>query len=121
MASVAGQCCDHVAAHLVHVARAGRRVRDALACPEPCRGRFGGMISFNLCGGTAAVREFLYALELCTIAVSLGDCATLVWPISGTNQIRLSVGLEDPADLGADVTRALSRIPILKAQTFQIT
>lgn len=70
--------------------------------------RFGGMMSFALRGGPAAVNEFVNPLELCTIAVSLGDCATLVWPIAGTNQIRLSVGLEDVADLEADMTRALT-------------
>lgn len=72
--------------------------------------RFGGMISFSLCGGSAAVNEFLNTLDLCTIAVGLGDCATLVWPISGTNRIRLSVALEDPADLEADITHALSHV-----------
>lgn len=72
--------------------------------------RFGGMLSIDFRGGTAAVREFLDALELCTIAVSLGDCATLVWPISGTNRIRVSVGLEDPVDLEADLTHALTQL-----------
>ena len=71
--------------------------------------RFGGMMSFDLRGGTAAVTAFLDALGLCTIAVSLGDCATLAWPISG-GRFRLSAGLEDPADLEADISRALDRL-----------
>jgi cystathionine beta-lyase/cystathionine gamma-synthase len=54
--------------------------------------RFGGMLSFELRDG-CAIGQFLGALKLPTIAVSLGDTATLIWPIAGTNLIRLSVGL----------------------------
>jgi methionine-gamma-lyase len=71
---------------------------------------FGGMLAFELAGGEAAVRPFLNALELPTIAVSLGDVSTLIWPIAGTGVMRLSVGLEDWSDLEADFTNALARI-----------
>jgi len=47
------------------------------------------------------------AVRLCTLAVSLGDCSTLIWPFAGTDLIRLSVGIEDPADLAGDIQTAL--------------
>jgi len=70
--------------------------------------RFGGMISFTLHGGSGAMAAFIDALALCTIAVSLGDSSTLVWPWHAGNLIRVSVGLEDPRDLLHDFSRALS-------------
>lgn len=69
--------------------------------------RFGGMMSIGLTGGREAFSPFLDALELCTIAVSLGDCSTLVWPWHRDNLIRFSVGLEDVADLERDILGAL--------------
>ena len=72
--------------------------------------RFGGMLSFTLRGGRAAIGPFVNALELCTLAVSLGDCSTLVWPFQGSDLIRLSVGIEDIADLEADVAAALAQV-----------
>ncbi len=74
--------------------------------------RFGGMLAFRLAGGNAAVGPVLDALRLPTIAVSLGDCASLIWPVDGTGLVRLSVGLEDIADLEADFAQALDRAPI---------
>jgi len=72
--------------------------------------RFGGMLSFRLQGGEGATGPFLNALELCTLAVSLGDCSTLIWPFAGTDLIRLSVGIEDADDLEADLAGALARV-----------
>ncbi len=72
--------------------------------------RSGGMLSFTLRGGEAAIGPFLDALELCTIAVSLGDCGTLVWPFAGTGLIRLSAGIEDPDDLEGDLAGALAAV-----------
>jgi methionine-gamma-lyase len=84
----------------------------------------GGMISFELKGGLATGRRFMNALELFARAVSLGDAESLAQhPASMTHStytpeerahhgiseglVRLSVGLEDIADLLADVTQAL--------------
>ena len=58
------------------------------------------MISIGLAGGRAAFTPFLNALQLCTIAVSLGDSSTLVWPWPAGNLVRISTGLEDFDDLG---------------------
>lgn len=68
--------------------------------------RFGGMLSFRLRGGTTAHRPFFTALRLPALAVSLGDCSSLIWPYPN-GLIRFSVGIEDPADLEADLRNAL--------------
>jgi methionine-gamma-lyase len=72
--------------------------------------RSGGMVAFTLAAGREAFSPFLDALELCTIAVSLGDSSTLVWPWHCGNLIRVSTGLEDFVDLEADIVQALNRI-----------
>jgi cystathionine beta-lyase/cystathionine gamma-synthase len=74
--------------------------------------RCGGLLSFTLGGGEAARGAFLNALRLCTIAVSLGECGTLVWPFPGRDLIRLSAGIEDPEDLEADLRQALDRAAV---------
>lgn len=87
----------------------------------------GGMIALELKGGFEAGRTFMDALNLCTRAVSLGDAETLVQhPASMTHStytpeeqaahgirpglVRLSVGLEDVADLQADLDQALAAV-----------
>lgn len=87
--------------------------------------RFGGMLSFELASGYEGGKRFINALRLCTHAVSLGTTDTLVThPASTTHVgvprearlasgitdglIRLSVGLENPEDLLADLTQALA-------------
>ncbi|PWB33697.1 methionine gamma-lyase [Pseudomonas sp. SDI] len=84
----------------------------------------GGMIAFELKGGISAGRRFMNALQLFSRAVSLGDAESLAQhPASMTHSsytpeerahygiseglVRLSVGLEDFADLLADVQQAL--------------
>lgn len=83
----------------------------ARALLGPGDDRFGGMVSFSLRGGCESMGPFLNALTLCTLAVSLGDCGTLIWPFAGSDLIRLSVGIEDAADLEADLLAGLARIP----------
>jgi cystathionine beta-lyase/cystathionine gamma-synthase len=80
--------------------------------------RYSGMLSFTLRGGQPATRTFLNALDLCTIAVSLGDCGTLIWPFESSQDnepppaplLRLSVGIEDGDDLEADLATALGGV-----------
>lgn len=69
--------------------------------------RYGGMLSFALVDGVSRHRAFFDALRIPALAVSLGDCGCLVWPYHGTDVIRLSVGIEDPVDLEADLRGAL--------------
>jgi cystathionine gamma-synthase len=85
---------------------------------------FGGMISFDIDGGEAAVAAFVNNLKYFSLAESLGGVESLVChpqsmthaPVCnealakagiGENLVRLSVGLESPEDLVADVLEAL--------------
>jgi cystathionine gamma-synthase len=87
---------------------------------------FGAMLSFDLKGGEPAVRAFLTGLECFTLAESLGGVESLIaHPVSMTHAgmeesarlragihpglLRVSVGIEDPADLVADLCAALER------------
>ena len=68
----------------------------------------GGMLTLRLHGGERELFAFADALELCAIAVSLGDLKTLVYPMPKRDHIaRVSVGCEDLDDLLADVERGL--------------
>jgi len=85
---------------------------------------FGGMISLGLAGGEAAARTFAESTELFQLAESLGGVESLIgYPsemthasVRGTalevpaNVVRLSVGIEDVADLAADLLTALDRV-----------
>jgi methionine-gamma-lyase len=88
---------------------------------------FGGMLAFKIRGGVDSAVIFLNTLKLCTVAVSLGDTATLIeHPGLMTHAvipkedremlgitddlIRLSAGLEDVADIKADLKQALDAI-----------
>lgn len=84
----------------------------------------GTVLSLDLAGGKAAAFRFVDALEIVLISNNLGDSKSLVThPATTTHQrltpeqraalgigdglVRLSVGLEDPDDLLADLRRAL--------------
>ena len=77
---------------------------------------FGGMLSIELRGGRDAALAVAGRLRLFTNATSLGGCESLVEhrasvegdnPVSPQNLLRLSVGLEHPDDLVADLAQAL--------------
>ncbi|MCC6704921.1 MAG: aminotransferase class I/II-fold pyridoxal phosphate-dependent enzyme [Thermomicrobiales bacterium] len=69
-------------------------------------GQAGGLLSFRLHDDPDTTRAFIDALELCTVAVSLGEPLTLIWPYRD-GLIRLAVGLEDSDDLAHDLTLGL--------------
>lgn len=86
---------------------------------------FGGVISFEVEGGKEAGIKLLDNLDLCTLAVSLGDAETLIeHPASMTHSaytveeleavgvpeglVRLSVGLENVEDIIADLENGFS-------------
>ena len=94
----------------------------ALACRQ-MKGA-GSLITFELAAGGAGAFKFLNALELIDISNNLGDAKSLIThPATTTHRamgeegraqigvtdamVRLSVGLEDPADLMDDLDRAL--------------
>ncbi|HRP45206.1 MAG TPA: PLP-dependent transferase, partial [Ginsengibacter sp.] len=85
----------------------------------------GPMMSFELKGGLEEGKKFINNLKMCTRAVSLGTCDTLVsHPASMTHYgvpevdrikfgitnglIRMSVGIENVEDIIRDLDQALS-------------
>ena len=88
---------------------------------------FGGMISLDLATDLAGTKRFLERCELFALAESLGGVESLIEHPAimthatippdqrtqlgiGDNLVRLSVGIEDVADLERDLTRALDAI-----------
>ena len=88
---------------------------------------FGGIMSFELKGGFEAGKTLLNSVQLCALAVSLGDTETLIQhPASMTHSpytreerlaagitdglVRLSVGLENVEDIIADLEQGLAKI-----------
>ncbi len=86
---------------------------------------FGGMISFEVAGGYEGATRLLGRVNLCSLAVSLGNVDTLIeHPASMTHAnvdpehrakvgitdglVRLSVGLEAAEDIIADLKQALA-------------
>lgn len=77
---------------------------------------FGGMISFEVRGGHDAAKAAACRVQLITQATSLGGVESLIEhrrPVEGPDSVtppgllRLSVGLEHPDDLRADLAQAL--------------
>jgi cystathionine beta-lyase/cystathionine gamma-synthase len=89
---------------------------------------FGGMLSFEIAGADQATAfRFMEALDLCLPATTLGDIYTLVLhPATSSHRsltveerervgigdglVRLSVGIEDAADIIADLEQALAAV-----------
>jgi cystathionine beta-lyase/cystathionine gamma-synthase len=87
---------------------------------------YGTLVTFDLRAGTEAGTRFAEALELFSITASLGSTESLVvapamqqprglseeqrrWTDIGPGTVRLSIGIEDPDDLVADLRVALDR------------
>ena len=87
----------------------------------------GSVFSFTLHGGTDAARRFINALEVFTHMTHLGDVRSLVLHLASTSHnlrtdeelgragiwpgsIRLSIGIEDIADLIADLDAGLAAV-----------
>ncbi len=99
--------------------------QHALASRLFDRGLYGAMISFDLAGGDRGrVFRFMEALRLVLPATTLGDVYSLaLYPAMSSHRalapelrraigigdglVRLSVGIEDPADIIADLAQAL--------------
>ncbi len=86
-----------------------------------------GVVSFGLKAGRKGAETFMAKLELCSIATHVADAKTcILHPASATHRqmndaeliaagvgpdlVRLSVGIEDPADLIADLRQALEAV-----------
>ncbi len=87
----------------------------------------GAMIAFEVTGGLEGGKKVMDNVHLCSLAVSLGDAETLIQhPASMTHStytpeeladagiseglVRLSVGLEDPEDIIADLEQVLGTL-----------
>lgn len=88
---------------------------------------FGGLMSFELKGGLEDGKKLMNTVELCTLAVSLGDVDTLIQhPASMTHSVipkeervkagikdslvRLSVGIEAVEDIVDDLKQSLDKL-----------
>ncbi len=115
---------DHAAVERVHYPGLKTFPQHALAKRQ--MDGFGGMLSFEVKGGRPAGVRFVEAVEVATMAVSLGGTETLVQhpasmthgpltdeerAVSGISEglIRVSVGLEHADDLVADFAEALKK------------
>lgn len=109
----------------VHYAGLPRHARHELAKTQ--MRHFGTVVSFDLRAGTAAGDRFADRLKLFAIAASMGSPESLIIPpglmgppdlpaeLAGQagidpGTVRLSLGLEDPEDLVADIKQALDSI-----------
>jgi len=85
---------------------------------------YGGLIGFGIKGGLESGKKFIESVKLLSHLANIGDAKSLViHPASTTHQqltaeeqattgvtpdyIRLSIGLEDPEDITADIDQAL--------------
>jgi cystathionine gamma-synthase len=119
--AVAEHFADHPAIERVYYPGLSSHPGHELAARQ--MSGFGGMLSVALRGGPAAARTFAESTRLFQLAESLGGVESLIgYPsemthasVRGTelevpeNIVRLSVGIEDIADLIADLDRALPR------------
>ena len=88
---------------------------------------FGGVVSFQVSGGLEAASRFIDALHIPFISPSLGGAESLVIQPAlmsyydytpeqrhklgiADNLVRFALGLEDPADLIADIEQALAQV-----------
>jgi O-succinylhomoserine sulfhydrylase len=126
--------CEHAAAVADALAREpkvkrviypGRPDHPQAALARAQMGLGGSLVAFDIDGGKAAAFRFANALKLIDISNNLGDAKSLIThPETTTHQkltpqaraelgvtsglLRLSVGLEDPADLCEDLEQALA-------------
>ena len=88
---------------------------------------FGGIVAFEVKGGFEAGKKVINSVEMCKLAVSLGDAETLIQhPASMTHStytpeelaavgistglVRISAGLESAEDIISDLAQALEQI-----------
>ena len=126
-AASAAALADAIAEHpaVTRVLYPGRSDHPQHALAQKQMELGGTVIAFEIDGGQEAAFRFQNALEIVCISNNLGDAKSIVThPTTTTHQrlteeqrlalgitpglVRLSVGLEDPADLSEDVIQALN-------------
>jgi cystathionine beta-lyase/cystathionine gamma-synthase len=125
--AVAEWLCDHPKVERVLYPGLPQHPGHALARRQ-MRGGFSGMVSFEVDGGSEAARRVSERTRVFKLATSLGGVESLIFPptawletepalmaqIPGSpwarhpGLLRLSVGIESPRDLIADLERALA-------------
>lgn len=120
---VAEFLAEHPAVTAVHFPGLPSHPQHELARAQ-MSGGFGAMLSFEVAGGFEAAYRLVERTRLCLSAVSLGGVQTLIThpasmmfshqtpeqiAVAGVSPalVRISVGIEDPADLLADLDQAL--------------
>lgn len=115
---------NHEAVEKVNYPGLASNKYNALAKKYLKRG-FGGVLNFEIKGGSEAGKKFINALELVSHLANVGDAKTLaIHPSSTTHEqlseeeqatsgvtpglVRLSIGIEHIDDLIADITQALT-------------
>ena len=125
---VAAWLADHPQVSHVNYPGLASHPQHALAARLLEQGAFGAMISFDIRNGDrAVVFRFMEALRLVLPATTLGDVYSLaLYPAHSSHRaldpdlrrrigigdglVRLSVGIEDPADIVADLAQALAAL-----------
>ena len=122
--AIAAMLDEHSAVERVWYPGLPSHPQHALACAQ--MSGFGGMIAFEL-GSLERANRFLKQLRICTVAESLGGVETLIsHPATMTHaaigpeartrlgitdgMVRISVGIEELADLEADLGQALDAL-----------
>jgi cystathionine gamma-synthase len=117
-ALLAERLARHPAVHAVHYPGLAAHPGHAVAARQ--MRAFGAMLSFQVRGGEAAALAAVARVALFTRATSLGCVESLIEHRASSegprstaprDLIRLSVGLETPADLIADLEQALAVTP----------
>ncbi len=118
---------------VAHVHFPGLRSFPQFSLAEKQQALPGGMLSFELKGGADAGIQLMNTVRLCLLAENLGAVETLIThPVSMTHAdvprdirertgitdglVRLSVGLENPADIIADLENALAAIEVTESK-----
>jgi cystathionine gamma-synthase len=121
-ARVVDLLCDHEAVKRVYYPGLSSHPGHAVAASQ--QDGYGAMVSFEVNGGIDGVQRFVNALQCFTLAESLGGVESLIaHPATMTHAsmdetaratagieeslLRLSVGIEHPDDLVADLAAAL--------------
>jgi len=120
--ALAAHLAEHPAVSAVHHPGLASHQGHAVAARQ--MSAFGGMISIQLAAGEGAALELCRRTEVFTLAESLGAVESLIEhparmthaSVAGTRNevpgdlVRLSVGVEDLADLQADLDQALAAV-----------
>jgi O-succinylhomoserine sulfhydrylase len=122
-AALAEWLVAHPDVERVHYSGLPSHPQHALAAAQ--QSAFGGIVSFEVSGGREAAWAVVDATQMLSITANLGDVrSTITHPAStthgrvsveqreqmgiGEGLIRISVGLEDQADIRADLERGLT-------------